>query len=306
MPPAAPLDRRAWVHLLWIGPIGIVFAAAAVLIANAFRHTPAGAAFLESYPGTVPLPDAAPTGFPAWLSIQHFLSAFFLLLIIRTGFVLRRKQRPATFWTRNNTGLIRTKNPPRRLGLTLWFHLALDVLWVLNGAVYYMLLFATGQWMRLVPLSWDHLPNALSAALQYVSLDWPYENGWVNYNSLQLLAYFATVFIAAPLAIATGIRLSSVWPQGDTRLNRLYPENWARALHFPVMIYFLLFVAAHVFLVFTTGALRNLNHMYAGRDDESWIGAIIFAGSVVVMIVGWILARPAILKRIASRTGAIR
>jgi hypothetical protein len=26
-------------------------------------------------------------------------------------------------------------------------------------------------------------PNAVSAALQYVSLDWPTENGWVNYNA---------------------------------------------------------------------------------------------------------------------------
>ena len=64
-----------------------------------------------------------------------------------------------------------------------------------------MVLFVTGQWMRIVPTSWDVFPNAVSAALQYVSLDWPTENGWVNYNALQLLAYFTTVFIAAPLAI---------------------------------------------------------------------------------------------------------
>lgn len=304
MPSLAPLDRRAWVHLLWIGPIGVLLAAGAALLANVIRNTPAVADFLVAYPGTVPLPDAAPTGFPVWLSIQHFLSAFFLLLIIRTGFVLRRRERPTVFWTRNR--FVNPAKPPRRMSLTLWLHLTLDVLWVVNGAVYYVLLFATGQWMRLVPLSWDVIPNALSATLQYVSLDWPYENGWINYNSLQLLAYFATVFIAAPLAIATGIRLSSIWPQGDTRLNRLYPERWARALHFPVMVYFLLFIVAHVTLVFATGALRNLNHMFGGRDDESWIGAGVFAVSVVVMIVGWMLARPAVLKKIASWTGTVR
>ena len=38
--------------------------------------------------------------------------------------------------------------------------------------------------------------------------------------------------------------------------------------------------------VFTTG-LRNLNHIYGGRDDDSWIGFTVFALSMVVLIVGW-------------------
>ena len=67
-----------------------------------------------------------------------------------------------------------------------------------------------------MPTSWDVFPNAVSAALQYVSLDWPTENGWVNYNGLQQLAYFATVFIAAPLAIVTGVRMSGIWPKKAT------------------------------------------------------------------------------------------
>ena len=39
----------------------------------------------------------------------------------------------------------------------------------------------------------------------------------------------------------------------------------------------------HVALVFTTGALRNLNHMYAGRNDHSWVGFWFFAASMVVV-----------------------
>ena len=34
-------------------------------------------------------------------------------------------------------------------------------------------------------------------------------------------------------------------------------------MHFPVMLYFVAFTVVHVALVFATGALRNLNHMYA-------------------------------------------
>jgi hypothetical protein len=72
------------------------------------------------------------------------------------------------------------------------------------------------------------------------------------------------------------------------------------------MLYFIGFTILHVGLIFATGALRNLNHMYAGRDDESWIGLVVFAGSLVVMIVGWVIARPAVLTRLAALSGTIR
>ena len=144
--------------------------------------------------------------------------------------------------------------------------------------VFAVLLFATGQWMRIVPTSWDVFPNALSAALQYASLNWPTENGWVNYNALQLLTYFITVFIAAPLAFITGLRMSSAWPKKAAGLNKAFPIEWARAVHFPVMIYFVAFIVVHVFLVLATGALRNLNHMYAVTDDDGWLGFWFFAG----------------------------
>ena len=104
--------------------------------------------------------------------------------------------------------------------------------------------------MRIVPTSWDIVPNALSASLQYVSLQWPHENGWINYNALQQLAYFVIVFIAAPLAIVTGLRMSAAWPKDAARLNRAYPIELARAVHFPTMLFFVLFVIAHVTLVF--------------------------------------------------------
>jgi thiosulfate reductase cytochrome b subunit len=263
------------------------------------------ASFVADYPGHSELPGNAPVGFPAWLAWQHFLNAFFLLLIIRTGWQVRTTTRPSGHWTRNNKGLIKTKNPPTKISLELWFHLTLDVLWILNGLVFAVLLFATGQWMRIVPTSWDVIPNALSAALQYASLDWPTENGWVNYNALQLLSYFVTVFIAAPLAFVTGLRMSGAWPKKAAGLNRAFPIEWARAVHFPVMIYFVAFIAVHVFLVLATGALRNLNHMYGARDDDGWFGFWVFLASVVVMVAAWFLARPLFLRPIASLMGKV-
>ena len=91
------------------------------------------------------------------------------------------------------------------IGLARWWHLGVDALWLLNGVVFYVLLFASGRWQRLVPTSWDVFPNALSMLVQYLSLNWPADHGWVAYNGLQLIAYFITVFIAAPLALITGL-----------------------------------------------------------------------------------------------------
>jgi len=292
--------------LTWLAPLIVVGLVLIVVAAKAIRALPDVQSFLTTYPGHSELPAGTPTGFPAWLAWQHFLNAFFILLIIRTGWQIRTTKRPAAFWTRNNTGLIKTKNPPVRIGLHVWLHFSLDGLWVLNGVIFIVLLFVTGQWARIVPTSWDVVPNAISAALQYASLQWPTEDGWVNYNALQLLAYFATVFIAAPLAIVTGIRMAPGFAGFFRPIEKVYPITMARAIHLPVMIYFVAFIIVHVTLVLATGALRNLNHMYAGRDDVTWWGLGIFAISILVMVAGWIAARPSILATVASLTGSVR
>ncbi|MDD9207090.1 cytochrome b/b6 domain-containing protein [Georgenia sp. 10Sc9-8] len=296
--------RTALVRLAWAVPATVVALLVVVLLARWLRDLPAVSAFVADYPGTVEPPESAPVGLPAWLGWQHFLNAFFLVLIIRTGWLQRTTVRPRGHWTRNNRGLLRTTNPPKKISLNLWLHLALDALWVLNGLVFMVLILATGHWARIVPTSWDVLPHALSVLLQYASLDWPMENGWVAYNALQVLAYFVTVFVAAPLAIVTGLRLSPAWPRNEA-VNRAYPLSTARLLHLAVMAYYVAFIVVHVTLVLATGALRNLNHMYAARDEVSWVGFWVFAASVVVMVVGWVLARPVFVQPVAALTGKV-
>ena len=304
--PSTKSDRGPWFKLIWIIPLVIVVGAILVFAAQAFRASTAGTDFLKTYPGRSELPKWAPVGFPAWLEWQHFLSAIFILLIVRTGIQIRTTRRPPAYWTRNNSGLVKTKGQPVRIGLSLWFHLSVDILWILNGALFYVLLFSTGQWVRIIPVHWDVFPNAISAGIQYASLNWPTEDGWSNYNALQLVTYFLTVFIAAPLAILTGVRMVPGLAVRFQKIDKIYPVSLARKVHFPVMIYFVAFTVVHVTLVLATGALRNLNHMYAGRDDQNWIGFGIFAGSVVLMIGAWIAVRPTILASIASLTGNVR
>jgi thiosulfate reductase cytochrome b subunit len=283
----------------------LVLAALTIIGARVLIGVPAVQDFLDTYRGEYPPPDGAPVGFPVWLSWAHFLNAFFLVLIIKTGWQVRTQRKPPASWVRDNTRWPRTKNPPRKISITLWLHLALDALWFLNGVAFVVLLIVTGHWVRVVPTSWEVVPNALSAALQYASLEWPTENGWVNYNSLQQLAYFVTIFIAAPLAAATGIRMSGAWPQDWTRLSRLYPVEVARAVHFPVMLYFVLFLTAHVTLVLATGTLCNLNHMYGGQDAVNWTGALIFAVSLLTMAGAWVAARPIVIAPIAGLFGKV-
>ncbi|WP_337905417.1 cytochrome b/b6 domain-containing protein [Microbacterium cremeum] len=301
-----PFTRLQWAGAIIVGGGGLLVAAGlAVLFVRWLLSMPWGQDFLAAYPGEYHLPAGAPVGFPAWLGWQHFFNVFLMVLIIRSGLRVRTEKRPSVFWSPRNNGR-------RKISLNLWFHQSLDILWLVNGVIFVALLFLTGQWMRIVPTSWEVFPNALSATLQYVSLDWPTENGWVNYNSLQQLAYFATVFIAAPLAAITGVRMSGVWPKNATGLSKAYPVEWARAVHFPVMLYFVAFIAVHVFLVLATGALRNLNHMYAAQGSAdpdayaaNWTGFWLFVASLVVIAAAWIAARPLILAPIARVFGKV-
>ncbi len=297
---------RQWVGAGIVGAVGLLIVAAlVVLLVRWLVSMPFMQDFLTTYPGEYHLPESAPVGFPAWLNWQHFLNVFLMVLIIRSGWQVRTQKRPEAFWTPKRAS-------GRKISIMLWFHQSLDILWFANGVIFVVLLFVSGQWMRIVPTSWEVFPNALSAVIQYVSLDWPTENGWVNYNSVQQLTYFLVVFVAAPLAAITGVRMSGLWPSNAPRLNRAYPIEWARAVHFPTMIFFVLFIILHITLVFATGALRNLNHMYAasGSADPdalagNWGGFWIFAASMVVIVAGWVAARPLVLAPIARLFGTV-
>lgn len=295
----------------WVKPASIVagllvLAAAVVLGARWLRTLEGVQQFIATYDGHASQPGSAPEGIPPWLGWQHFLNMFFIVLIIRTGLQVRSERKPPAYWTAKKNSFFAPKgNSPKKVSLTQWLHQCLDVLWVANGLVFVVLLFATGQWMRIVPTHWDVIPNMVSAAIQYASLDWPSENGWVHYNALQVMAYFVTVLIAAPLAVLSGMRFSTWWPEKAEWLNKAYPVEWARAVHFPVMLYFVAFTIVHIFLVFFTGALRNLNHMYTSRDVVDWWGLVVFLASLAVVAAAWFLTQPLFTTPIGTRMGKV-
>ncbi len=301
--PAVP-TRRRWL-VAGAGLLLLLLAVAVVVAARAVLASEGGRAFVAAYPGVAPQPASTPVGFDAWAAWTHALNATFLLFTVRSGWRIHRGGRPTTFWTRRNDGRLRTRNPPIRVGIDLWSHYVADTLWVVNGALYLVLTAATGHWLRLVPTDWGVVPAAVSAGLQYAAFQWPSENGWIHYNGLQQLSYFAVVYVAGPVAVLTGLRAAPGFAARLRPLDRVLPLRTAKRVHWWTMWFLVGFTVVHVLLVLLTGAIRNLNHIYAVRDDTSPVGLVVFLVSLVATALLVAAARPAMVRRAAARTGTL-
>ena len=320
--PRVRIGANRWFNLLWLVPIGFVLLLIAVAIAKELRGMPSVEGFIRRHPGTG-FATQFTTALPAWVRVQHVLNLFLMTFILRAGIQILADH-PRLYWTRHCTPgkewfrfQKRVPDDPlwtakqdsvtlpkhlglpglrHSIGLARWWHLGADVLWLANGIVFYVLLFTSGEWRRLVPTSWEVVPDAGSVLLQYLSLQWPADNGWAAYNGLQILAYFITVFVAAPLALITGLGMSPALSTRFKRVSKLLSIQVARSLHFLVLCWFLVFIVVHVTLVFTTGLLRNLDHIYAGTDTGGWVGFWMFVASMVVVATAWVAATPITLR----------
>jgi sulfoxide reductase catalytic subunit YedY len=325
---------RRWINVLWALPLGFVLAVISVAVAQALRELPAVQDFLVRYPGVPPSALAVTTGFPAWLRVQHFLNLLFMTFIIRSGIQVladhprlywKRDCTPGTEWFRFQKavpdgriwtakddsvtlpGWLGIPGIRHSIGLARWWHFSFGLLWMINGIVVYALLFWTGQWPRLVPTTWEVFPNAVSTALQYLSLNFPPDESWIRYNSLQQLTYFITVFVAAPVSILTGFMQSPAISNRLGWFGRVLNRQLARSIHFLAMWWFLLFILIHVTLVFITGARVNLNMMFAGVNDSSWSGFAIFVPAMALAAVTWWLASPFTIRhaRVVQKVGEL-
>jgi hypothetical protein len=88
-------------------------------------------------------------------------------------------------------------------------------------------------------------------------------------------------------------------------VSSVFSIQLARSLHFLILCWFILFIVVHVALVLTTGALRNLNHIFAVQDNESWWGFAFFAAALIVYVVFWVAATPFTYRhpRVVQRVG---
>jgi DMSO/TMAO reductase YedYZ molybdopterin-dependent catalytic subunit len=88
-------------------------------------------------------------------------------------------------------------------------------------------------------------------------------------------------------------------------IGRTLDRQRARSIHFLALWWFLLFILAHVTLVFITGARSNLNMMFAGVNDASWTGFLVFVPAMLLLAAAWWAASPFTLRhaRLVQRIG---
>jgi len=331
--PKVRIGQR-WINVLWALPLSFLLMVCSIAVAQALREIPAVKDFLVRYPGIPSSQLVVTAGFPLWLRVQHFLNLLFMLFIVRSGVQVladhprlywKRDCTPGTEWFRFQkavpTGKLWTSKDDavtlpgwlgipgvrHSIGLARWWHFSFGLLWMINGIVVYALLFWTGQWVRLVPTSWAVFPNAISTALQYLSLHFPVDESWTRYNSLQQLTYFVTVFVAAPISILTGFLQGPAISNRLGWFGRILNRQRARSIHFLAMWWFLLFIFVHVTLVFITGARVNLNMMFAGVNDDSWRGLAIFIPAMAFVAITWWLASPFTIQyaRVVQKIGGV-
>jgi len=323
---------RRWFSLVWLLPIGVVLLVVGIAVCQGLRTLGWVQDFIADYPGTKTEPPPSYSGFPWWLRWQHFFNLFFMMFIIRAGVQIladhprlywNRHSTPGTEWFRFNKpvpedriwtakddsvrlpGWLGLPGIRHSIGLARWWHFGFDSLWLVNGVIFYVLLFSSGQWRRIVPTSWDVIPNAVSTAIQYLSLDFPTNDGWVAYNGLQLLAYFGTVFIAAPLALVTGLMQAPSFANRFKIAGRVLNRQAARCIHFTVLTWMIGFIAIHTLMIWITGLRGNVNHMTIGKDSTSWAGLAIYAVWMAVVVAAWLWATPFTLRnpRVVQRVG---
>jgi thiosulfate reductase cytochrome b subunit/uncharacterized protein YggT (Ycf19 family) len=270
------------------------------------------------------MPDvaSAPHGFPAWLRITHYVNFFFIVLLARSGLSIlfdhprlywNVHSRPGSDWVRFTSkkidaatactvdGYWSARDDARyvspwvalpgfrhTVGLGRHWHFLSALFWVVNALVFFVLLFGSGQWRRLVPTTLSIFSDAWAIQVHYATFHMPVEpDGFYRYNALQQLAYFGVVFVLAPLQMLTGLAMSPAIDNHFKWYSRLFGNRQAaRSIHFLGLLGFLGFLAVHVTMVVATGLLRNMNHIVMGTDDLNpaglifgliGIGALIFA-----------------------------
>lgn len=247
----------------------------------------------------------ASLGFPVWLRLSHFINLLFIGLVIRSGIQILGAHprlywndgcKPGTEWL----NFTHKKIPQDQLwtsmdeevpvtpllaqpggdnlGLGRHWHFFSIIFWILNGLIYVILLFATGEWSRLIPTSWSIFPRAWDTFLTYITLHIPPESDFRPYDPLQQLTYAAIVFLLGPLLILTGAAMSPALEASFPWYPKLFGgKQAARSLHFLGMLAFVLFTIIHTVLVLLVHFQDNIRDIVLGDDNGSVAQAITIA-----------------------------
>lgn len=257
--------------------------------------------------------------FPFWLQATHLINFVLIGMLFRSGWEILSSL-PRLWWSNDSAPgkewlrFTRRKLPKEEgvytslmdekdlspivglpgkgnVGLGRHWHGLSVMLWVLNGVVYVVLLFATGLWTRIIPTSWDVIPEAWDSLVVYAGFGTPSIEHFQPYDALQMLAYTGVIFILAPVMMLTGVAMS---PAIRSRYP-WYVKFWgghqgARSIHFISMVLMAGFIVMHVSLVFLVHRDHNVVHMVFGHDDIAYAaqGLVIMIATIVAVVVFWI------------------
>jgi DMSO/TMAO reductase YedYZ molybdopterin-dependent catalytic subunit/thiosulfate reductase cytochrome b subunit len=239
-----------------------------------------------------------PSFFPYWVIVTHFLNIFFMLLLFRSGLEVlsafpklywRDDCPPGREWARFSKKMYGADSrklwssldeeeawspvialPGRKnLGLGRHWHFMTVQFWILTGAVYLALVFATGYWHYLVPTSWSLFPDAIRSVGTYLHFQFPPPLPGQPFEPAQKLSYFVVIFLLAPFQILTGAAMSPTILARFPWFGKAFGgKQGARSLHFLGLCAFAAFVVVHVFMVIIHGLPKEFAAMVLGGYDS--------------------------------------
>ncbi|HEV2653333.1 MAG TPA: cytochrome b/b6 domain-containing protein, partial [Ktedonobacteraceae bacterium] len=250
--------------------------------------------------------------FPLWIRITHYINLLFIGLLIRSGIQIAGAH-PRLYWNDgcdpDSAWLRLTRKKVHKdtlytsmddeeavspllalpgkdnLGLGRHWHFFAVIFWLLNGLVYVVLLFATGEWSRLLPTSWSIVPRAWATLLTYLSFHIPAASDFRPFDPLQQLAYAGVVFLLAPFMLLTGAAMSpSIEARFPWYIKLFGGRQAARSLHFLSLIAFVLFIIVHTALVVIVHFQDNIRNIVLGSQQADFGLALTIAIIALVIV----------------------
>ena len=263
--------------------------------------------------------------FPAWIRITHFINIVFMGFLIRSGMEIlathpklywNDDSKPGSEWARftkkimpkdklydtldeeESYSSIISMPGHSQLGLGRHWHFFSVISWILCGLVYVVLLFATGEWQRFWPYSWEVFPRAFQDMVTYLRFDLPPTLPGQPYNALQMLTYGAVVFVLAPFQILTGAAQSPAIEARFPWFVRMWGgRQWARSLHFFGLLAFVVFIVIHVFMVIVHGFGKEMAKMIFGAEIYPITATTITIAVLIGLVILHVAATQYTIKR---------
>jgi thiosulfate reductase cytochrome b subunit len=136
------------------------------------------------------------------------------------------------------------------------------------GAVYLLVGIFTGHFRRnFVPRAGELTPHRIGQDLKsHLRLQIRTATGGPHYGLLQKSAYCGVVFLALPLAVASGLAMSPTIAAAYPFLSRIFGGfQCARTIHFFASVVLALFLFVHVVMIIASGFKRQIRGMTFGR-----------------------------------------